>query len=143
MLNPTGTGTDMERNNYSLIIREVRRWLAQKATELPSPGRVIAWQAQWSNGGSWKDTGAPQRTEDEAWTLLENSKVMTKRVVPLVTLIPGPTALEKYRELEVDKNNLSPLENLRVFCSLAMRGQDWLDVERFFTALEPMGATDD
>ena len=31
---------------------------------------------------------------------------------------------------------LSPLERLRFFCSLAMSGQDWLDVEPFFAALE-------
>lgn len=32
--------------------------------------------------------------------------------------------------------DLSPLERLRFFCSLAMSGQDWLDVEPLFDAIE-------
>ena len=28
-----------------------------------------------------------------------------------------------------------PIERLRFFCSLAMKGQDWIDVEPFFEAL--------
>jgi hypothetical protein len=31
----------------------------------------------------------------------------------------------------------SPIERLRLFCSLAMSGQDWLDSESFFAALAP------
>jgi hypothetical protein len=30
---------------------------------------------------------------------------------------------------------LSPIESLRFYCSLAMKGQDWLDVEPFFDAV--------
>lgn len=51
------------------------------------------------------------------------------------------TALEMFNEIEAqcdaeDKLKLSSLERLRFFCSLAMSGQDWLDVEPFFQAVE-------
>ena len=32
-----------------------------------------------------------------------------------------------------------PIERLRFFCSLAMNGQDWLDVEPFFAAIKQQG----
>jgi hypothetical protein len=32
-----------------------------------------------------------------------------------------------------------PVERLRFFCSLAMKGQDWLDVEPFFDAIKQQG----
>lgn len=44
------------------------------------------------------------------------------------------TALERYTEMCIEPD--TPLENLRAFCSFAMNGQDWLDVEQFFVALE-------
>jgi hypothetical protein len=47
-----------------------------------------------------------------------------------------PTAKQRYDELEVEKDGMSSLENLRAFCLFAMTGQDWLDVEPFFVALE-------
>ena len=45
------------------------------------------------------------------------------------------TALERYNEHTADKPITDPIEALRFFCSLAMNGQDWLDVEQFFDAL--------
>ena len=45
------------------------------------------------------------------------------------------SALKKYKELNVDADEKDPVERLRAFCSLAMKGQDWLDVERFFDAV--------
>ncbi len=41
------------------------------------------------------------------------------------------TALEKFYEFGGNKEP-DPLERLRFFCSLAMEGQDWFDVEQFF-----------
>lgn len=42
-------------------------------------------------------------------------------------------AKHKYDEfMQGDENEHDPLERLRFFCSLAMNGQDWLDVEPFF-----------
>lgn len=51
------------------------------------------------------------------------------------------TALERFREIErecEELKNETPIERLRFFCSLAMRGQDWLDVEQFFNELKGM-----
>jgi hypothetical protein len=50
------------------------------------------------------------------------------------TLADEPTALEQYKAVG-DAEPDTPLERLRFFCSLAMRGQDWLDAEPFFEAL--------
>lgn len=41
------------------------------------------------------------------------------------------TALELFKECGGHEEN-DPVERLRFFCSLAMSGQDWLDVEPFF-----------
>jgi len=46
------------------------------------------------------------------------------------------TALERYEEITKENGGDTPLENLRFFCSLAMNGQDWLDVERFIDEVE-------
>jgi hypothetical protein len=46
------------------------------------------------------------------------------------------TARQRYDELRVEDEVQDPLERLRAFCSLAMNGQDWLDVEQFFDALD-------
>jgi hypothetical protein len=48
-------------------------------------------------------------------------------------------ALQYYNETIAetgDSDMGGPLERLRFFCSLSMPGQDWLDVEPFFDALE-------
>ena len=42
------------------------------------------------------------------------------------------TALERYNAAMTDDQEYAALERLRFFCSLAMNGQDWLDVEQFF-----------
>jgi len=43
-------------------------------------------------------------------------------------------ALQRYKDCEGDKES-DPIERLRFYCSLAMSGQDWLDVEPFFDDL--------
>jgi hypothetical protein len=45
-------------------------------------------------------------------------------------------ALQEYNECMKSEDDVSPLERLRFFCSLAMNGQDWCDSEPFFDALE-------
>jgi hypothetical protein len=47
---------------------------------------------------------------------------------------PG-TAKQRYTELRVEDEESDPVERLRAFCSLAMNGQDWVDVEPFFDAV--------
>lgn len=41
-------------------------------------------------------------------------------------------AVRRYFEMPPEARPREPLEKLRFFCSLAMTGQDWLDVEQFF-----------
>lgn len=48
---------------------------------------------------------------------------------------PVESALTRF-EANGETDELSPLERLRFFCSLAMNGQDWLDVEPFFDAID-------
>lgn len=43
------------------------------------------------------------------------------------------TAKQRYDEILTEEPpDNDPIERLRFFCSLAMQGQDWLDVEEFF-----------
>ena len=46
-----------------------------------------------------------------------------------------PSAKERYDASECGTEETDPIERLRFFCSLAMNGRDWLDVEPFFDAL--------
>ena len=46
------------------------------------------------------------------------------------------TSLEQYHKHGGDEEP-DPVERLRFFCSIAMNGQDWLDVEEFFDAIKP------
>jgi hypothetical protein len=48
------------------------------------------------------------------------------------------TALAKFKECG-GQDETDPVERLRFFCSLAMKGQDWLDVEPFFDAIKQQG----
>lgn len=43
-------------------------------------------------------------------------------------------ALARFKELDAG-HEADPVERLRAFCSLAMSGQDWIDVEPFFDAV--------
>ena len=45
------------------------------------------------------------------------------------------TALQRFTECD-GWEELDPIERLRFFCSCAMTGQDWLDVEQFFDEVE-------
>jgi hypothetical protein len=47
------------------------------------------------------------------------------------------SAKEKFDLLFDADYDQSPIERLRAFCSFAMNGQDWIDVEPFFDALSP------
>jgi hypothetical protein len=47
---------------------------------------------------------------------------------------PQETALERFKRCGADEES-NPVERLRAFCSFAMNGQDWIDVEPFFDAV--------
>lgn len=46
------------------------------------------------------------------------------------------THLDYFKELTADDKELTSLERLRLFCSICMSGEDWLDSEEFFDAIE-------
>lgn len=48
---------------------------------------------------------------------------------PLITIEP---AIRGYQRFMDEDEETDPVERLRFFCSIAMNGQDWLDVEKFF-----------
>lgn len=49
-----------------------------------------------------------------------------------LTLKKPNTALTDYKRFMGYEEEVDPVERLRFFCSLAMEGQDWIDVEPFF-----------
>jgi len=49
-------------------------------------------------------------------------------------LTPKGTALSRFTDAD-GFTEADPIERLRFFCSLAMNGQDWIDVEPFFGAV--------
>ena len=55
---------------------------------------------------------------------------------------PTETAKQQYDRFVDPTEESSPIERLRFFCSLAMKGQDWLDVEPFIDALSAPNAAD-
>ncbi len=56
---------------------------------------------------------------------------------PLYAIKPKRTALSRYQELgRTYLRDMDLIERLRFFCSLAMDGQDWLDVEPFFEEIK-------
>ena len=55
---------------------------------------------------------------------------------PAERVPPANTAKQCYDEMKQEGEEPDdPVERLRFFCSLAMRGEDWLDVEPFFDAI--------
>jgi hypothetical protein len=96
-------------------------------------------------------TSPPQQAEPVAWLSIDSigerylcfSKPLDNDpVFPLYAHPPQQaepvSALQRYRELETDPEIYTgtSLERLRIFCSLAMGGLDWLDAEPFFDDAE-------
>jgi len=48
------------------------------------------------------------------------------------------TAKERYDKSMDGYVEIDPLERLRFFCSLAMKGRDWFDVEQFFNDVKAL-----
>lgn len=81
---------------------------------------------------SHEDQFSPEPTpqEEEAWREMER-----RQSSPVAPQPNAETALDRYRASGAMVEEKDPLERLRFFCSLAMSGQDWLDVEPFFDAV--------
>lgn len=69
---------------------------------------------------------------------LEQELNQSRDPIPAAAAQEGETAKKRYEKyVTADEHRTEwPLENLRFFCSLAISGQDWLDVEPFFDACE-------
>lgn len=85
-----------------------------------------------------------ERDEFDAWFRKEQSKDYFWDYVSAFAAwqgaratqaVPALTAKQRYDEFMEPGEEPSPIERLRFFCSLAMSGQDWLDVEPFFDDL--------
>lgn len=117
-----------ENNNYGdLHVRRYGTHYQHTATgrcflddaEVP-PSDFAAWNR--------RATPAPQQTEQPGSghagpSLAQGTNAAERK-----------SALDQYLECG-GTDECSPLERLRFFCSLAMNGRDWLDVESFFDAV--------
>ncbi len=108
-------------------------------------GQPVAWVQPWHQelaellrairpkygavGSRDADVAAQQKRIDRAIELL---------VTPAAD--PARPALPRYDDSGIERDEQDPLERLRFFCSLAMSGQDWLDVGPFFDAVRGVRA---
>ena len=51
-------------------------------------------------------------------------------------MINEKTSLERYNAAMEGTIETDPIERLRFFCSIALTGRDWFDVEQFFYDIE-------
>jgi hypothetical protein len=78
--------------------------------------------------------GKPMPSNETFCKMLLDSLAQSESAAPVTPSHAAQrTAKQRFDELMVE--DTTPLERLRFFCSLAMNGQDWLDVEPFFDAL--------
>jgi hypothetical protein len=73
--------------------------------------------------------------EDGEWVRWADVAHLWSEVAASPAPLREAGALERFNRDPDLLANETPLERLRYFCSLAMNGQDWLDVEPFFAAL--------
>lgn len=106
------------RNDYAELRAAIERYGREREQAGYERGRSAAVDE--------KLAAIMQRTQDRAEDLDLPSSTERERDTP---------ALQQFHEAGGDKID-SALERLRFFCSLAMNGQDWLDVEPLFEALE-------
>lgn len=87
------------------------------------------------------DTARQLAAEARGNVAESNWALWAMRALPLLDALAnaepaaGETAKQKYDRLRVEDEEHEPLEQLRAFLSLALRGQDWIDVEPFLDAL--------
>ena len=65
---------------------------------------------------------------------MEFSNLASKYEEELAAVRQRTLAIDRFHKCGGDSEQ-DPIERLRLFCSIAMNGQDWLDVEQFFDAL--------
>lgn len=72
---------------------------------------------------------------EQAWIAWQGGYKFARAALAAAAGRVEQPALQRFNE-RMQGIEEAPLERLRFFCSLAMNGQDWLDVEPFFDALE-------
>lgn len=81
------------------------------------------------------DAAEQKRLRQQAAYMQAYSNILAQRI-DAFPRINQNTALARFVENTTSQPNMTPLERLRFFCSLAMNGQDWMDAGPFFIALE-------
>lgn len=94
--------------------------------DAPYPGMASAFESYY--GQKWNDKGWLRETSVWAAAWKESADRLT------AMLTPKDTALSRFTDADGFTEG-DPIERLRFFCSLAMDGQDWIDVEPFFSAV--------
>ena len=111
-------------NRFPQHAAALRRYASMQLTSRPATREEIEAE----------EDASPQPAAEPAPTSMDYGMFDDAEPAPV-----AEPAIEKFREIEDDHESglrdESPLERLRFFCSLAMNGQDWLDVEPFFDAL--------
>jgi hypothetical protein len=109
-------------------------WRAE-CEKMRQGGEAVAWAEGYRAGVEDERT-----SEANIGIAGFGAKVEPARQNPYHTSPPlqadGQTAKQCYDHLMEGELETGPLERLRFFCSLAMNGQDWLDVEPFFAVLQ-------
>lgn len=76
----------------------------------------------------WSMRPAPNTPEGDAW----EAGCLKGFEWGFAEAVGAGSAKFRFDELVAAEDNLSAIERLRLFCSLAMNGQDWQDAESFF-----------
>ena len=104
---------------------------------LNRPGReaLDREEASWQAYSSQCEAITQSKLQAEIYTLkIENAELHMECDRLTAMLTPKGTALSRFTDADGFTED-DPIERLRFFCSLAMDGQDWIDVEPFFGAV--------
>jgi hypothetical protein len=107
--------------------------LSKQVDELES----VCGEAYQVVGSLLSDVG--QFESDHGTKILDNlseARLVHKDVLPWPSFYSRKPALETYTELVKDTLIDDPLERLRMFCSIALYGMDWVASESFFEDVE-------
>jgi hypothetical protein len=134
-----GRMTDREQfeawfnREYAAGTHDEREWAFegwQAARAAPASGIAIPAIGEAPEAGAIAMAAPAQPKCDDKW-----EQIVREAYAEEAPAHQAKTAKQRYDELGCDADDPDPLERLRFFCSLAMTGQDWLDVEEFFDAV--------
>lgn len=112
------------------IVAQVRRYrqVRGNADASTNSGEPVGWE--FSHNGYWIRTSEADMSVSE----IKESMQDYARAAIEADRQRG-TAKQRYDSAMEGSMEADPIERLRFYCSLAMSGQDWLDVEPFFDAM--------